>query len=163
GITVAQGSFTASLDFTWAVTDTPLLQPESWSLSVGQTVTEDPRTSYGQSNSGLTYSYSAPPLQDLPAGLSLDSATGRITGTVDYTAVSSGTTSVYGANVEASTGTFSEAVTDSWVVYNKPLLQGNTWTVTEGESFSADPRTSYGQSASGLTYSSGTLPPGLTI
>src|SRR6266446_6838218 len=136
-----------------------VLQASSWSMSEGQTVTLDPRTSAGQSASGLTYSVSG--VFGIPPGLAMASD-GRITGTVDYSAVLSGTSS-YVATVTASHTGFSEKVTVTLAVANTPLLQAQTLTVSEGQSVSVDPRTTFGQSASGLTYSvsSGSLPPGM--
>jgi large repetitive protein len=71
---------------------------------------------------GPTATYSA---TGLPAGLSINSVTGIITGTIDRSASQGGTGGVYSVVVSRSDGSLSATQTFSWTVTNPPPVAAN--------------------------------------
>jgi RHS repeat-associated protein len=140
-----------------SVTDSNRLPSGSWRVySEGAPVSWSMAANNALGNV-LTYSASG-----LPLGVTIDAATGLIGGSADYTAASAGTTVQYTATV---------TVTDQWGAIDKqtqwlavsdvPLVQNQYLGVYEGSSLSiyAGPSSP----PSGIAYSTGALPAGLTL
>jgi hypothetical protein len=80
-------------------------------------------------NASLSYSATG-----LPAGLSINSATGVITGTIDRSASQAGTGGVYSVVVTATdTGGLSTTQSFSWIVTNPPPIANNDATLVINE------------------------------
>jgi large repetitive protein len=79
---------------------------------------------------GPTATYSA---TGLPAGLTINSATGVITGTIDRSASQGGTAGVYSVVVTRSDGTLSVTQPFSWTVTNPPPVAVNDGPLTTAE------------------------------
>ena len=99
----------------------------------------------------------------LPDGLGIDSGTGRITGTLSYTAAAN---SPYTTRVTASDGNLSTTVQFQWTVanLNRPPTITNPGTQTTGEGSSVSLRIETSDPDNEvLTHTASGLPPGLSI
>lgn len=97
--------------FPWLVYDTtdPLLKPPATQQSVnGDKITDVSVTATPVNGTAITYTAS-----NLPPGLSIDSSTGKISGTISSSASDS---SPYNVTVTATEGSASSTATFSWVV-----------------------------------------------
>ncbi len=154
-VTATDGSSTASTTFNWQVANAiSLTNPGDQSTTEGQAASLQIQAS---NSSGGTLSYTA---TGLPPGLSLNSATGLICGTVPLGPVNAGP---YPVSVTATDGTFSASISFTWQVSSPigvtdPGDQSNT----EGNVVSLQMQ---GNDPSGatLTFSATNLPPGLSI
>ncbi len=107
-VAVSDGTFSTKLDVHWTINDiTPplLVNPGNQASSVGQNVNLAISASDADGDP-LTYSAS-----NLPPGLSIDSSTGAITGTIDVTA-----TGIYHVRLFASDGFNSSFVDLDWTI-----------------------------------------------
>jgi uncharacterized repeat protein (TIGR01451 family) len=146
--TVGNGSSSASGTFTWNVKE-----PISFVTPAGQTNAEGDSVSLSVSASGGgTLTYGA---VGLPAGLSISSSTGTISGTV-----SAGAAGSYTVTLLAGDGTYGGATSFNWAVNS-----GVTITTPADQANNAGDTVSLAVSASGgtLSYSATGLPPGLSI
>jgi hypothetical protein len=133
---VTQGIYTATALVSWDVTDTPLVSTGvTWSGNEGVSVSQDIRTSVGQTVSSMTYSATS---GSAPPGLGLNTATGQFSGTVSYTAVTSGPSATFKETVAATNAGIpgdTEYTTLSWTVTAVPRtvqFSQATYTVNEG-------------------------------
>jgi VCBS repeat-containing protein len=95
----------------------------------------------------------------LPPGLSIDSASGEITGTIASSAEAG---SPYTVTVTASDGTLTDSETFTWTVgYVELLNPGNQHNVVEDDIWL--PLTAFDRDGEPLTFSAAGLPPGLSI
>ncbi len=149
---------TASVSFVWTVTNTttpPVLSNPGDQTNWQGDVISLPLTA--SDADGDTLSYSA---TNLPLGLSIDSATGVISGVIDSTA---GAQSPYAVSVTASAGTLSDSQSFVWTVPHILIDNPGDQSNLDGDSVSL-PVTAweppYGHS---LTFSATGLPAGLSI
>jgi uncharacterized repeat protein (TIGR01451 family) len=148
----ADGTSSASTSFTWNVTSpvsitTPDDQSNAEGNSVALTITASTTTTSG------TLSYSA---TDLPSGLSINSSTGAITGTL--TAGGS-----FQPTVTASDGTYSASTSFAWDV-SSPISITDPGTQDDNAGDAVSLQVQASDSSSGtLTYSASGLPSGLSI
>jgi hypothetical protein len=156
-VSASDGSATSSQTFAWTVNQVLLVTPADQINAPGDTVSL-PITARDPDGDTLTYSASG-----LPMGLSINSTTGAISGTLDSSA---GNSTPYSTTVTASDGTHTASGTFNWTVSTST----GTVTVTNpGTQDNAElDAVSLGISASDsagypLTYSAGGLPAGLQI
>ncbi len=154
-VTVTDGSSTASTTFTWAVANAiSLTTPADQTTTEGQSVSLQIQAS---DSSGGTPTYAA---TGLPPGLTLNSATGLISGTVTLGPVNAGT---YLVVLNVGDGTYSASTAFNWTV-SSPITVTNpgTQSGTEGNAVSLQVQ---GNDPSGvsLVFSATGLPTGLTI
>jgi hypothetical protein len=128
-VTVSDGTFSARADFVWDVAPRVALTP----LPDQQNVEGDAVSLQvaAASPDGLPLTYSA---DDLPAGLSIDSASGLISGTV-----AAGAAGGYRPTIQVSDGTFSDSQTLSWDVTQPPpalTVAGQPFAADVGDDFS---------------------------
>jgi large repetitive protein len=105
-------------------------------------------------NGTLTYS-----AMNLPTGLSINSATGLISGTIGVGADSS---SPYAVTVTASDGMNSASQTFNWTVAHMSLVNPGALQSVDGANVSL-PLQGYDADGDTLTYTATGLPPGLTV
>jgi hypothetical protein len=149
-VTAADSAVSASASFTWTVRHVSLANPGSQYGWDGQIVS---LSLSGHDADGGSVTYSA---TGLPSGLSVNSTTGLISGTISTTGHAS---SPYFAKVTASDGTHSTSQTFLWYVSQVGVTNPGTQTNQEGSTVSLQ----VSATGSGLTYSAGGLPPGLSI
>jgi hypothetical protein len=156
-VSASDGSATSSQTFAWTVNHVLLVTPADQINAPGDVVSlgisaRDP--------DGDTLTYSA---SGLPMGLSINSTTGTISGTLDSTA---GNSTPYSTTVTASDGTHTASATFNWTVststgtvtVTNPGTQNNAELDTVSLGISASDSAGYP-----LTYSAGGLPAGLQI
>jgi hypothetical protein len=156
-VSASDGSATSSQTFAWTVNHILLVTPDDQINAPGDVVSlgisaRDP--------DGDTLTYSA---SGLPMGLSINSTTGTISGTLDSTA---GNSTPYSTTVTASDGTHTASVTFNWTVSTStgtvtvanPGTQNNVELDAVSLGISASDSAGYP-----LTYSAGGLPVGLQI
>src|SRR5262249_22513046 len=118
-VTATDGTYSTSLSFTWdidgAITLTP---PDDQSVTEGQTVSLQVQATDA---TGRTLSYSA---TDLPTGLSINSSTGVISGTLAAGAVANGP---YETTVKADDGLASAVTTFFWDVSSPISITTPDW------------------------------------
>jgi Putative Ig domain len=154
-VTVGNGSYSASQSFTWSVTSPiQISTPADQSSSEGDTVSL--QVSATDSASG-TLSYGA---VGLPAGLSIDSSSGEISGTIDTGAAANGP---YYVTLLAADGTYFNSTSFSWdvtglVTITTPADQQDT----EGDSVTLQVQ-AVNNGTGTLSYSASGLPGGLSI
>ena len=151
--TATAGASTSSQSFTWNVTHVLLSSPGDQFNTQGDTVSV-PLTASDPDSDTLSYSVSG-----LPSGLSINSATGLISGTIATTA---GQSAPYTVTVTASDGSHTARTTFNWTV-NPVLLTtpGDQFSVT-GNAVSVQMQGTEGNGHA-LTYSASGLPAGLSI
>jgi hypothetical protein len=152
-VAASDSSHTSSATFTWTVTQVAVSNPGDQTNQEGDTVSLT--VSASGINGPLTYTASG-----LPDGLSIDSSTGVISGTIAAGAAANGP---FTATVAATNGTDSSSQQFSWTV--NPVVSFSSvsdQTNAEGDtvSLSASATDSLGGT---LTYSASGLPGGLTI
>ena len=154
-VTATDGTDSATVAFSWAVdqratVDTVADQTNVTGDSVSLTVTGEE-----ESSDSVTWSYSA---SGLPSGLSIDSATGIISGTITASPSSTSDT----VTVTASDGTGSASTTFDWTVVpvtlTAPADQASLGSATVSLALQADVASGYTAS-----YSASGLPAGLSI
>ena len=155
-ISVSDGTETEVDVFNWtiyATSDVSVTNPGNKTNTDGDSVSWS--VSASDSNLSGTLSYAA---SDLPPGLSINTSTGAVSGTVAANASLFGP---YTTTLTATDGTYTDSQTFTWTV-NSPISLTNPGdqTTNEGSSGSLSISASYGGS---LTYSALGLPPGLTI
>ncbi len=129
-----------------------LVNPGSQSNATGDNVS----LQLSATSPGGTMSYSA---SGLPDGLSLNSSTGLLSGTV---AADAATSTPYTVTVRASDGTSSSSQTFTWTVSAINLVSPGDPSNLDGDTVSLPLTTSYHGSGT-LSYSATGLPPGLNI
>jgi hypothetical protein len=156
-VSASDGSATSSQTFAWTVNHVLLVTPADQINAPGDVVSlgisaRDP--------DGDTLTYSA---SGLPMGLSINSTTGTISGTLDSTA---GNSTPYSTTVTASDGTHTASGTFNWTVSTSTgtVTVANPGTQTNAELDAVSLGISASDSAGyPLTYSAGGLPAGLQI
>src|SRR5207253_766731 len=113
-----------------------------------------PVTASDSDADSLTYSASA-----LPAGLSINSSTGIISGTISSTADSA---SPYASTVTVSDGTYSTSQTFTWTVSHVLLVNPGNQTNTTGDAVSL-PISARDRDNDTLSYTATGLPTGLSM
>jgi hypothetical protein len=151
-VTATDGTHTGTDSFSWVVGYLGVTNPGAQTSSDGQTVS---LAIQGNDVHHDTLTYSA---TGLPSGLAINSATGVILGTVSTTAH---TNSAYLATVTASNGTQSASQAFTWTVNRIGVVAIANHTNTEGDTVSLQLSASVPSGT--LTYSSSTLPAGLTL
>ncbi len=154
-VTVTDGSSTASTTINWAVANAiSLTTPADQTNTEGQSVSLQIQAS---DSSGGTPTYGA---TGLPPGLTLNSATGLISGTLTLGPVNAG---VYVVTLTAGDGTYSASTVFNWTV-SSPITLTNpgTQSGTEGNAVSLQVQGNDPSGAS-LVFSATGLPAGLTI
>ncbi len=152
-ITASDGPVSTSTSFTWQIPHLRIADLGSQSNLEGDVVSVpvsawDP---YGQT---ITYSASG-----LPAGLSINSSTGVISGTVGSTASGS---SPYSAVITASDGSGSVSDSLAWTVTHLAVSDPGDQTNAEGDAVSLQ-MVAEDNTSETLTYSASGLPNGLSI
>src|SRR6185295_313991 len=160
-VSVSDGTASAEQTFTWTVTDVnqaPTLTDVPDRTDPEQTVIAI-QLAGADLDAGTTLTYSAGPL---PAGITLNPATGLISGTLTY--ASAGTTTV---NVAVSDGTASAEQTFTWTVtdVNQPPTLTDVPDRTDPEQTVIAIQLAGADLDAGttLTYSAGPLPAGITF
>ncbi len=160
-VTAGDGTTTASTTFLWQVSS-----PITIAVPGTQYVGEGSAASLqmqATDSSGDTPTWSA---ASLPPGLTINSATGLISGTIASGAAANGP---YVTTVTASDGTYSNSVQVVWQVAapavsgSLTLLNPGTQANTEGQSVSLQVQASDSTSGADLNYSAVGLPSGLSI
>ena len=130
-VTVTDGSVSASTSFTWTVANTNrapvVISPGDQNDAEGDAVSLQLSASDSDGDS-LTWTAS-----DLPTGLSINTNTGLITGTLAYDELGS-----YSVQVSVTDGELSDSQSFTWTVANTnraPVISGSTFSVAE---YSAD-------------------------
>ena len=156
-VTATDGTYSGSASFTWTVDPVvTVAAPADQSNDEGDTVSGVTVT--GTDTKSSTLSYTA---EGLPTGLSIDSSTGVISGTIDSGDASS---SPYTVTVTANDGTYTGSATFTWTIgaSNTPIVTApSTQENLEGDAVSGVAVTATGSGT--LTYSATGLPAGLTI
>ncbi len=151
-VTASDGTVSASQTFNWTVAHVSLVNPGP-QASIDSALVSLQLQGRDADNDALTYTATG-----LPAGLSVNSTTGLISGTL---ASNADTNSPYNVTVTASDGVHSTSQTFLWTVGQVALTAPSAPTNTEGDSVSLQLQ---GQSSSGtLAYSASGLPDGLSI
>ncbi|HEY7426509.1 MAG TPA: putative Ig domain-containing protein [Gemmataceae bacterium] len=152
-VTATDGANTSSQSFVWTVTPrVPLVNPGLRSNASGDSVSLQVSAT---SPSG-TLSYSA---TGLPDGLSINSSTGLISGSLADDAVSD---TPYTVTVTADDGTSSSSQSFSWTISAINLVAPDDQSNLDGDTVSLSLTTSY-HGMGTLSYSADGLPPGVSI
>ena len=152
-LTATDGSYSASETFTWVVAAVGLANPGFQASSAGASVT--PLDISGRGSGTLSYSATG-----LPSGLSIDSSTGVISGTISSTADAD---SPYDPTITVGNGSASASVDFVWVVNPRlTLYSPGDQSSTDGGVVSLQVISSDGDGSS-VTYSASGLPAGLSI
>jgi Bacterial Ig domain/Putative Ig domain len=154
-VTATDGSASATLTINWEVDPRVTVDSIDDQMNVpGDSVSFAAVSAEDASSDSVTWTYSA---SGLPAGLSIDSTTGIISGTLTATVGASDT-----VTVTASDGIGSASQTFTWnvvpVVLNNPDNQANVGSTSITLALSADVASGYTAS-----YSASGLPPGLSL
>ena|GEM_PF-6937608 len=156
-ISVTDGTYTGSTTITWSVASPITVQLTDQQNTEGDNVNVQVQAS---NSLGRTLTYSA---TGLPPGLSINSATGAITGTVSIGDSTSGNgTGLYSVTISVTDGTYTGSTTITWVVSSPITVQLTDQQNTEGDNVNVQvqARDPNGRT---LTYSASNLPPGLSI
>jgi putative Ig domain-containing protein len=163
-VTAGDGHTSDTKNFTWTVgvvpppNDPPVVtNPGTQSNAEGASVSLQVVATDSDGPQALTYSASG-----LPAGLSINTSTGEISGTVSSTA---GASSPYSSSVTASDGQGSDTENFTWTVTDPttPVVTApGDKSNNEGASVNLQISASDGDNDT-LTYSASGLPPGLAI
>jgi hypothetical protein len=152
-VTAADGANSVSQSFVWTVTPrVALVNPAPQGNAAGDSVSL-PITA---STVGGTLSYGA---SGLPAGLSVNTTTGLISGTIGSGAASG---TPYSVTVTANDGTSSSSQTFPWTVSTLYLAPPANQSNLDGDTVSLALSANYHGSGS-VSYAAANLPPGLSI
>jgi hypothetical protein len=153
-VTATDGTDSDSQWFTWTVTGPlTLTNPGDQTGTEGSSVSLSLSASY--SGGGITYS-----ALGLPAGLSLNSSTGAISGTL---AAGDAALGPYTVTVQAASGSYSAEQTFAWTI-SSPIAITTPASQTSSEGDTVSLSISATDSTSGtLRYAAAGLPPGLKI
>src|SRR5262249_20331549 len=144
---------TASQSFTWTVTQVLITNPGDRTNAEGDAVSLQLQAA---ASSGHSPTYSA---SGLPAGLTLNSSTGLISGTL---ANLSSNSSPYTVTVTATADSASNSQTFTWTVTHVLLYNPGDQTSTRGDTIALQV-TATDPNGDPLTYSATGLPSGLSI
>jgi cyanophycinase-like exopeptidase len=151
--TATDGSSSSSQSFVWTVTPrVALVNPGSQNNASGDSVS----VQVSATSPGGTMSYSA---SGLPTGLSINSSTGLISGTL---ASGDANSSPYSVTVTANDGTSSSSQTFQWTVSAINLVSPGDQTNNDGDTVSLSLTTGYHGTGT-LSYTATGLPTGLSI
>jgi len=160
-VTATDGSLNASKSFSWAITNTnraPVVtNPGAHGNAEGDVVSV-PIVASDPDGQTLTYWATG-----LPDGLSIDPATGVISGTVAYTAEDG---SPFNVTVTASDGDLNDSESFTWTISNTNRAPEVTKPADQNSAEGASPTLSIAATdpdGDGLTYSALGLPDGLSI
>jgi hypothetical protein len=154
-ISATNGTSTSSQTFTWTITHVVLTNPGDQINAQGSAVSL-PIQASDPDHDSLTYTASG-----LPSGLSINTTTGIISGTIASTA---GSDTPYSVTVTASDGTHTASATFNWTVTNQKVTVTNPGTQNNAEGANVSLQISASDpSGNGLTYSATGLPAGLQI
>jgi len=152
--TASDGTNSATQSFTWTVSArVALADPGAQSNAAGDSVSLQV---HAASLTGATLSYSA---SGLPSGLSINSSTGLISGTI---AANAATANPYAVTVTASDGSASNSQSFHWSVATICIPAVADQTNYDGDTVSLSVAAGYHGSGT-LSYSATGLPDGLTI
>lgn len=156
-VSVTDGLQTGTATFKWTVNPVVTVTPPANQTDTeGDTVSGVTVTATDAKDKTLTYS-----AQDLPAGLSINSSTGAITGTI---AAGAGSATPYTVTVTASDGTYSGSATFTWTVNPAITITPPTaQTDLQGTVVSGVDVTATDFYNKTLSYTATNLPSGLTI
>jgi hypothetical protein len=158
-VTVSDGSLSAAAPFLWTVTDVntvPVITQPADKLNAEGNVVSVPVVATDADGDTLTFS-----AVGLPPGLSIDPATGVVSGTLPYTSAG-----VYTVTVTVSDGVNVRSVTFKWTVTNVNRPPVVTQPANQNSAQGAVivlPVLATDPDNDPLTYSATGLPPGLTI
>jgi hypothetical protein len=146
-----------SVSFTWNIShvnQAPVLDNPGDQLNQAGDVVSLPLNGYDDDGDTITYTATG-----LPPGLSVDSATGIISGTLP---ASAGSSTPYSVTVTVSDGTLNASQTFNWTVTAGPVTLTNPGdqSSSEGDNVSLQLSAS---GDSGLTYGASGLPSGLSV
>jgi cyclophilin family peptidyl-prolyl cis-trans isomerase len=154
-VTASDGTNTASQTFNWTVFPGVTITPVSNQTNKEGDTVSVPVSAKAANSTALSFSAT-----NLPAGLTIDVATGLITGTISAGAA---TSSPFTTIITASEGTLSNSTTFTWTVNPVVTINSiNTQTNLEGDTPSVQV-TATDANNTPLTFSATNLPPGLTI
>ena len=148
--------FSGTASFAWTVTNTVVVAPQADTSSPSGTAVAPLTNSATDSQSGSTLTWSA---TGLPVGLSIDPASGTVTGTPT-------TGGVFPVVVTATDGSgFSDSTSFSWTVTNTVVISGpGDQTAPSGTAVSPVPVTATDTSSTAtISFSATGLPVGLSI
>jgi len=153
-VTATDGSASSSQSFMWMVTpQVALVNPGLQGNAAGDTVSLTV-TAEDAGNNTLAYSATG-----LPSGLSIDSSSGLISGTINISAASSTADNV---TVTATDGTYSSSQTFAWSVATIYLAAPGDQSNLAADTVALSMAAAYNGSGS-LTYGAAGLPDGLSI
>jgi hypothetical protein len=151
-VTASDGAYGDSQTFFWLVSHVVIVSPGTQASTTGDIVSV-PVTARDHDGDTLTYSGTG-----FPAGLSISSATGLVSGTISAGAVGS-----YQTKVTASDGTNSNSQTLAWTVTG-PMTLANPGTQTNANGDLVTlPTSASDPDGDPLTFSGTGIPAGLTI
>ncbi len=154
-VTASDGTHTASDSFTWYVTHILLTAPATQYSAAGSAASLQVQAS-DPDNDTLTYSASG-----LPSGLSINSTTGLISGTI---AGNAGSETPYAVTVTAADAAHSTSATFSWYVGNNGISVTNPGTQNNAEGANVSlPISASDPNGESMAFSASGLPGGLSI
>ncbi len=162
-ITVSDGTDTDTDTFTWTVSNTnraPVFSTEFGDRTDAEGAAINFDANATDPDAGTTLVYSA---TGLPAGVTINSSTGIVSGTLDFAAAGS-----YSTVITASDGTLTDADSFTWTVTNTnqaPVFstEFGDRTDAEGAAINIDANASDPDAGTTLVYSATGLPGGLSI
>ncbi|HVS38569.1 MAG TPA: putative Ig domain-containing protein, partial [Gemmataceae bacterium] len=152
-VTVGEGAISAGAYFVWTISHLTLADPGDQANLVGDSVSL-PLSAVDNYAEGVTFQ-----AQDLPPGLSINSSTGVISGTVSQTAVAG---SPYTVTASATGGGYTVSQTFDWTVSRFSIVDPGDQNSADGDTVSL-PITVQDNNADTLSYSATDLPGGLSI
>src|SRR5262249_6679000 len=152
-VSASDGIATGSQSFTWTVAHITIVNPGNQSNAVGDAVWLPINAT---DNDGGPLSYSA---TGLPTGLSINSTTGEISGTI---ATGAQTGSPYTVTLTATHGTANASTSFTWTVAQVLLVNPGNQSSAVGDDVLL-PINATDNDGGPLTYSAAALPTGLTI
>jgi hypothetical protein len=157
-VQATEGNYSGGQTFTWTISHVGISTPANQNNTTGNSVSLQVQA-YDHDGDTLTYSATG-----LPTGLSINSATGLISGTIASTATSG---SPYSTTVTAADSSHSSAASFSWTVTpatNQAPVVANPGTQINNEDDNIGlPIVASDSDGEAVTFSSTGLPPGLSI
>ena len=153
-VTASDGNHSSSQSFTWTVTPHLLLAVPTTQINAPGDVVSLPLTAVDVANQPVTYSGTG-----LPPGLSLNSSSGLISGTLS---ASADTGSPYSVSVTATEGGYSSSQTFVWNISRVVIAAVGDQSNMAGDSVSL-PLSGRNADNMALTWSASGLPSGLSI